>query len=219
MQTAGKIDASKVPSTPKTIAPNTPAPFAPVTLARAFVPEAQVAADSKDLSPEDHLAIHPDELLFSAGILPDGAEGKNALLEDASSDSSIIGQVCEEAFRVIRITRIVKAVRLMRIFRFVMALRTLETKTMGPVKGLEWMLITSIMHTLKSLFWAMVLLVLIIYAFAVLLAQVVNDHSIDQGESNPLGIDDAAAAERYFGSVQNTMLKPATICRVFVFQS
>eukprot|EP00435_Cladocopium_sp_Y103_P034463 s1481_g8.t3 len=79
----------------------------------------------------------------------------------------------------------------MRIFRFVMALR---------------MLITSIMHTLKSLFWAMVLLVLIIYAFAVLLAQVVNDHTVDQGESNQLGIDDAAAAERYFGSVQNTML-------------
>jgi len=84
-----------------------------------------------------------------------------------------------------------KAVRLMRIFRFVMALR---------------MLITSIMHTLKSLFWAMVLLVLIIYAFAVLLAQVVNDHMVDPGESNPLGIDDEAAAVKYFGSVQNTML-------------
>jgi len=56
--------------------------------------------------------------------------------------------------------------------------------------------------------------VLIIYAFAVLLAQVVNDHMVDPGESNPLGIDDEAAAVKYFGSVQNTMLKPATICGV-----
>ncbi|OLP86979.1 Sodium channel protein type 8 subunit alpha [Symbiodinium microadriaticum] len=46
------------------------------------------------------------------------------------------------AFRIIRITRIVKAVRLMRIFRFVMALR---------------MLVGSIVNTLKSLFWALVL--------------------------------------------------------------
>lgn len=95
-----------------------------------------------------------------------------------------------KAFRVIRITRIVKAVRLMRIFRFVMALR---------------MLITSIMHTLKSLFWASVLLVLIIYAFAVLLAQVVNDHQIDP-ESIPLSPADEMAVRQYFGSVQNTML-------------
>ena len=56
--------------------------------------------------------------------------------------------------------------------------------------------------------------VLIIYAFAVLLAQVVNDHMVDPGESNPLGIDDQAAAVKYFGSVQNTMLKPASICGV-----
>ena len=46
-----------------------------------------------------------------------------------------------------------------------------------------------------------------------LLAQVVNDHMIDPGESS-LGIDDEAAAAKYFGSVQNTMLKPANVCRV-----
>lgn len=53
-----------------------------------------------------------------------------------------------KAFRIIRITRLVKAVRLARIFRFVMAFR---------------LLISSILHTLKSLFWALMLLVLIIY--------------------------------------------------------
>lgn len=94
-----------------------------------------------------------------------------------------------KAFRIIRITRIVKAVRLMRIFRFIMALR---------------MLITSIMHTLKSLFWAMVLLVLIMYAFAVLLAQVVNDHMLEQATG--MGVTETQAVDKYFGSVQNTML-------------
>ena len=40
-----------------------------------------------------------------------------------------IGVSFAQAFRVIRITRIVKAVRLMRIFRFVMALRTGDMMT------------------------------------------------------------------------------------------
>ena len=54
------------------------------------------------------------------------------------------------AIRILRLARIVKAVRLMRVFRFVRALRTL---------------ISSIFHTLKSLFWALVLMVLILYVF------------------------------------------------------
>ncbi|CAJ1342904.1 unnamed protein product [Effrenium voratum] len=95
-----------------------------------------------------------------------------------------------KAFRIIRITRIVKAVRLVRIFRFVMALR---------------MLVTSIMHTLKSLFWAMVLLGLIIYTFAVLLSQVVHDHITDPGASE-LPEPELASALLYYGSVTNTML-------------
>ena len=41
-----------------------------------------------------------------------------------------------EAFRIIRITRILKTVQVVRVFRFVMALRTL---------------VTSIFHTLKAL--------------------------------------------------------------------
>ena len=54
------------------------------------------------------------------------------------------------ALRILRLARIVKAVRLMRVFRFVRALRTL---------------ISSIFHTLKSLFWALMLMVLIVYVF------------------------------------------------------
>ena len=66
-----------------------------------------------------------------------------------------------KAFRLLRVARIAKAVRLMKIFRFVTALRTL---------------VTSIFHTLKSLFWALMLLFLIVYVFGILFSLAVNDH-------------------------------------------
>ncbi|CAE7744834.1 Cacna1h, partial [Symbiodinium pilosum] len=53
-----------------------------------------------------------------------------------------------KALRIVRVTRVLKVVRLMRVFRFVMAFRTL---------------ITSIAFTLKSLFWALMLLLVIVY--------------------------------------------------------
>jgi len=95
-----------------------------------------------------------------------------------------------KAFRIIRITRLVKAVRLARIFRFVMAFR---------------LLISSILHTLKSLFWALMLLVLIIYVFAVLFTQAVNDHITDP-EAPILEDADLQATDEYFGSLAATML-------------
>ncbi|CAJ1343539.1 unnamed protein product, partial [Effrenium voratum] len=67
-----------------------------------------------------------------------------------TSVDSIAGLSSLKAFRIIRITRILKTVQLARILRFVVALRTL---------------VTSIFHTLKSLMWAMVLLMLIVYVF------------------------------------------------------
>ncbi|CAE7225378.1 Scn11a, partial [Symbiodinium natans] len=93
------------------------------------------------------------------------------------------------AFRVIRITRFLKTLRLVRVFRFVMALRTL---------------ITSIMYTLRSLFWALVLLALIIYVFSVLLAQAVSEHRLSGTSSLPVETTDAAT--KYFSTLPRTML-------------
>eukprot|EP00913_Durusdinium_trenchii_P019023 g17878.t1 len=75
----------------------------------------------------------------------------------------------------------------MRIFRFVIALRTL---------------VRSIMHTLKALIWAMLLLTLIVYVFAVLFTQIVD------GAEKDLGVDapEMANSTRYFGSLPQTML-------------
>ncbi|CAJ1454819.1 unnamed protein product, partial [Effrenium voratum] len=91
--------------------------------------------------------------------------------------------------RIIRITRLVKIARLARVLRFIMALRTLTQ---------------SILYTLKSLIWAMVLLMLIVYTFAVLFTQVVNDYMNDPDSS--MTDRERVAGEEYFGSLLQAML-------------
>lgn len=105
---------------------------------------------------------------------------------DAGSISGVSGL---KAFRIVRLTRLLKTVKLMRIFRFVLALR---------------MLITSILHTLKSLFWALILLLLIVYVFAVLFVQAVHDHRTEVGVS--LSEEEISAYDRYFDSLPTTMI-------------
>lgn len=93
-----------------------------------------------------------------------------------------------KALRLVRITRIVKVARLARVLRFVMALRTL---------------ISSIIYTLKSLIWAMILLGLIVYVFSVLFAQAVGDVLMFD---NNLSEEMELASRRYFGTLEDTML-------------
>lgn len=108
--------------------------------------------------------------------------------ESAVENAALAGVTGFKAFRIIRITRIVKTVRILRVFRFVMAFRTL---------------ITSILHTIQSLCWALLLLVLIMYVFAVLFTQAVNGYILD---GNPLSAADHEASRAYFSSVADTML-------------
>ncbi|CAE7517566.1 Cacna1i [Symbiodinium natans] len=94
-----------------------------------------------------------------------------------------------KVLRIVRITRIVKAARLIRIFRFVMAFR---------------LLIASIIATLKSLLWALMLLALIIYVFAILLTQAVHTYISDPDcDLEPAELQ---ASHQYFGSLGQTML-------------
>jgi len=95
-----------------------------------------------------------------------------------------------KAFRIIRVTRILKTLRLVRVFRFIMALRTL---------------VTSIIYTLKSLFWAMALLLLIVFVFAVLLVEAVSDYwgTLDNPHMPP---EDAWRIQAYFSSLPHAML-------------
>jgi len=104
---------------------------------------------------------------------------------------SIAGVSSLKAFRIIRITRILKTVQLVRVMRFVVALRTL---------------VTSIFHTLKSLVWALVLLSLIVYVFAVLFTQAVNDFVNDPELHSKLSSQESEASRVYYGSLVSTML-------------
>jgi voltage-gated sodium channel len=63
--------------------------------------------------------------------------------------------------RVVRVTRLARIVRVIRVVRFVQALRTL---------------VNSILSTLRSLFWAMVLLGMIIYVFGIIFTHGVSIH-------------------------------------------
>ena len=95
-----------------------------------------------------------------------------------------------KAFRIIRITRVLKTVQVVRVFRFVMALRTL---------------VTSIFHTLKALFWALILLFLIVYVFSVIFTSAVNE-ALNDPTFLPRVPERDAQARRYFSSLWETML-------------
>eukprot|EP00434_Breviolum_minutum_P026505 symbB.v1.2.023431.t1/scaffold2143.1/size88057/2 len=116
------------------------------------------------------------------------------LLSDLFADDTNVTFTGLKALRLVRITRIVKVARLARVLRFVMALRTL---------------ISSIIYTLKSLIWAMILLGLIVYVFSVLFAQAVGDALIQYSTGSPdnvLDDVDIAGMRRYFGTLEDTML-------------
>eukprot|EP00913_Durusdinium_trenchii_P020968 g19703.t1 len=120
--------------------------------------------------------------------------GVGELSEPRTSVGDVGGMSSLKAFRIIRITRVIKVVRLMRVFRFVMAFRTL---------------IASIAETLKSLFWALMLLGVVIYVFAVLFTQAVNDYIAEPDNPMPERLEGCAFADTerpYFGSLYDTML-------------
>jgi len=104
---------------------------------------------------------------------------------------SIAGVSSLRAIRIVRLTRILKTAQVIRILRFVMALRTL---------------VTSILSTLKALFWALLLLFLIIYIFALLFTQAVDEFIFKEDRGHQLTELEASASSRYFGGLFQSML-------------
>ncbi|CAL1149196.1 unnamed protein product [Cladocopium goreaui] len=78
-----------------------------------------------------------------------------------------------------------------RVLRFVMALRTL---------------VTSILSTLKAVFWALLLLFLIIYIFALLFTQAVDEFIFKENKIDQLTPEEASASDQYFGTLFHSML-------------
>jgi len=87
-------------------------------------------------------------------------------VENTSTEDSEDGGVNMNNIRVIRMVRVVRLMRLFRIARFVRFIRALRT------------LVFSIVSTLKSVFWAMMLLGIIIYVFAILFTQAATGYTM-----------------------------------------
>ena len=88
--------------------------------------------------------------------------------------------------RILRIARLVRIFRIARIVRFIRALQTL---------------VHSIIHTMKSVIWAMLLLFIIIYMFAMILVQAVLDHVM---LTEDLVVNELMM--KYWGSLPKAML-------------
>lgn len=92
---------------------------------------------------------------------------------------------------ILRALRIARAVRLARLARLVQYIRELRR------------LIISVLATLKSVFWTIVLLALIIYTFAVIFQQAVNDYEQSVLRSNATP---SSETERFFPGLLRTAM-------------
>eukprot|EP00439_Symbiodinium_sp_Y106_P075999 s1558_g15.t1 len=97
--------------------------------------------------------------------------------------------------RLLRIGRLFRVVRIMKVVRLFRSLRTL---------------VQSLVGTLKSLAWAMVLLSLIMYIFAILFTDAALDYIIElKDQVEPLTVDEEnhlADVSRYFGSLYRSFI-------------
>ncbi|CAE8641452.1 unnamed protein product [Polarella glacialis] len=106
-----------------------------------------------------------------------------------SNSSARFGASNLRALRIVRITRIIRVTKIARVMRFIKALRTL---------------VASIICTLRSLLWAMILLCLIVYVFSILFTQAVGDF-LDEN-SGSISNEDLILINKYWGGVGSSML-------------
>ncbi|CAE7505117.1 unnamed protein product [Symbiodinium pilosum] len=102
------------------------------------------------------------------------------LYEDAA-DTGVSSSI--RIVRIIRASRLLRILRTVWVIRFVGALRTL---------------VSSLVDTLRSLFWALLLLFLIMYVFGILFTDVVLEHMQAEGVMDPKLI-------QYFGSLYTSI--------------
>ncbi|CAE6911260.1 putative tubulin--tyrosine ligase C12B10.04 [Symbiodinium microadriaticum] len=103
-------------------------------------------------------------------------------VEVATQDPQLSGSSSNlRILRVLRMTRLTRIFRVIRVVRFFRSLRTL---------------VFSIANTLKSLFWAMLLLALIMYVFGIVFTDIVNNHILETDSVETIG-----DLEKYFGTL------------------
>jgi hypothetical protein len=89
--------------------------------------------------------------------------------------------------RVVRVVRLVRVIRLVRLLRLISELRTL---------------ITSLLGSLKSFGWTMILLFGVIYTTGIFFTQVVTDYRLELQQENV----DASILSGYFGSLEKSIM-------------
>ncbi|CAE7670084.1 Scn11a [Symbiodinium pilosum] len=118
-------------------------------------------------------------------VLSSWVELASELLNHGQSSTSTNSNL-----RILRLLRVGKLVRVVRVFRVVKFFRSLRT------------LVQSLLGTMKALFWAMLLLALIIYIFAIVFTDAVIDHVQDL---QVVKLDDDVL-EAYFGTLYDSYL-------------
>eukprot|EP00929_Paragymnodinium_shiwhaense_P006953 TRINITY_DN11090_c0_g1_i1.p1 TRINITY_DN11090_c0_g1~~TRINITY_DN11090_c0_g1_i1.p1 ORF type:complete len:508 (-),score=108.52 TRINITY_DN11090_c0_g1_i1:149-1672(-) len=108
-------------------------------------------------------------------------------VSDDAADSQSMESV--RILRILRVSRLFRTLRVARLIRFVRALRTL---------------VYSIVCTLKTVFWAMILLLLIIYVFGLLFVQALADHKEAIGLENHDQLGDDLIM--FWGSLPDAMI-------------
>jgi len=107
--------------------------------------------------------------------------------DEQSDGQALVGVNDFSAARVVRLLRLIRVLRVARVLQGISELR---------------ILVVSILNSVKSLFFSMVLLVLLIYTVSLYLTQVVTDHRQDLQEDSRISIE----LRLYFGSLATTML-------------
>ncbi|CAJ1330031.1 unnamed protein product [Effrenium voratum] len=99
-----------------------------------------------------------DLIIVLISLLETGVE---VVAKAAASDGADMNTSHLRAMRLARLVRTLRGVRVIRLLRYISSLRTI---------------MISIVSTMGSLFWTLVLLVLVFYTFAVILTQLVSDY-------------------------------------------
>lgn len=124
-----------------------------------------------------------------AGAIFEAVTSAIALVGETVSDSLAgVGNI--RIVRIVRIARLLRIFRISRVMRFMSALRTL---------------VYSIIGTLTSLFWAIILLILIIYTFGVIFTQVAGDHLSDERMAGETGSTKDEELATFYGSLPTSM--------------
>lgn len=127
-----------------------------------------------------------DTIIVTLQLVEEGVNIANSMDEEGESGSSI-GTSNFNLVRILRILRLLRVFRIVRIVRFVSELRTM---------------VASIAGALRSLFWTVILIFLMIYVVGVYLTQLVSDH----GAENPDDMRAESPLRMHYGSLTRSIL-------------